>query len=115
MSPFLQGLLTVNSDLARIYLTLWHKKITNRLPLIFCTVLRMAIIIIFISVVINHLFTKDFFTTYAIVGIFVAFLYRSKWLSKKYKDIERQFLSNLYRYKEKEEAQSIKEEKKSND
>ena len=115
MSPFLQGLLTVNSDLARIYLTLWHKKLTNRLPLIFCTVLRMAIIIIFITVVINHLFTKDFFTTYAIIGIFVVFLYRSKWLSKRYKNIERQFLSNLYRYKEKEELMSVKEEKKSND
>ncbi|MBE6467677.1 MAG: cation:proton antiporter [Alphaproteobacteria bacterium] len=102
MSPFLQGLLTVNSDLARIYLTLWHKKITNRLPLIFCTFLRMAIIIIFITVVINHLFTKDFFTTYAIIGIYVAFLYKSKLLSKSYKNIERQFLSNLYRYKEKE-------------
>jgi amino acid permease len=109
MSPFLQGLLTVNSDLARIYLTLWHKKITNRLPLIFCTFLRMTIIIIFISVVINHLFTKDFFTTYAIVGIFVAFLYKSKWLSKSYKNIERQFLSNLYRYKEKEETDKEKE------
>ncbi len=117
MSPFLQGLLTVNSDLARIYLTLWHKKMTNRLPLIFCTVLRMAIIIIFITVVINHLFTKDFFTTYAIIGIFVVFLYRSKLLSKSYKNIERQFLSNLYRYKEKEKEEELKqtEEKKSND
>ena len=117
MSPFLQGLLTVNSDLARIYLTLWHKKITNRLPLIFCTVLRMAIIIIFITVVINHLFTKDFFTTYAIIGIFVVFLYKSKWLSKSYKNIERQFLSNLYRYKEKEEISTTqtKEEKTPND
>ena len=116
MSPFLQGLLTVNSDLARIYLTLWHKKITNRLPLIFCTVLRMAIIIIFITVVINHLLTKDFLTTYAIIGIFVAFLYKSKWLSQSYKNIERQFLSNLYRYKEKEELSAqTKVEKTSND
>ena len=115
MSPFLQGLLTVNSDLARIYLTLWHKKMTNRLPLILCTVLRMAIIIIFITVVINHLLTKDFFTTYAIIGIFVVFLYRSKLLSKSYKNIERQFLSNLYRYKEKEEEAKLAEEKKSND
>ena len=116
MSPFLQGLLTVNSDLARIYLTLWHKKVTNRLPLIFCTILRMAIIIIFITVVINHLLTKDFLTTYAITGIFVVFLYRSKWLSKSYKNIERQFLSNLYRYKEKEElTQQEKEDKKAND
>ena len=102
MSPFLQGLLTVNSDLARIYLTLWHKRITNRLPLILCTILRMAIIVIFIMVVINHLFTKDFFVTYALMGIFVVILYKSTWLSKKYKNIERQFLSNLYRYKEKE-------------
>jgi CPA2 family monovalent cation:H+ antiporter-2 len=83
MSPFLQGLLTVNSDLARIYLTLWHKRITNRLPLILCTILRMAIIVIFIMVVINHLFTKDFFVTYALMGIFVVILYKSTWLSKK--------------------------------
>lgn len=100
MSPFLQGLLTVNSDLARIYLTLWHKRLTNRLPLILCTILRMAIIVIFIMVVINHLFTKDFFVTYALMGLVVAILYKSTWLSKKYKNIERQFLSNLYRYKE---------------
>ncbi len=106
MSPFLQGLLTVNSDLARIYLTLWHKRITNRLPLILCTILRMAIIVIFIMVVINHLFTKDFFVTYALMGIFVVILYKSTWLSKKYKNIERQFLSNLYRYKEKEIQES---------
>ncbi len=105
MSPFLQGLLTVNSDLARIYLTLWHKRLTNRLPLILCTVLRMAIIVIFIMVVINHLFTKDFFVTYALMGIVVVVLYKSTWLSKKYKNIERQFLSNLYRYKEKENAE----------
>ncbi len=100
MSPFLQGLLTVNSDLARIYLTLWHKRLTNRLPLILCTILRMAIIVIFIMVVINHLFTKDFFVTYALMGLVVAILYKSTWLSKKYKNIERQFLSNLYKYKE---------------
>ncbi|MBE6454248.1 MAG: cation:proton antiporter [Alphaproteobacteria bacterium] len=109
MSPFLQGLLTVNSDLARIYLTLWHKRITNRLPLILCTILRMAIIVIFIMVVINHLFTKDFFVTYALMGIFVVILYKSTWLSKKYKNIERQFLSNLYRYKEKEIQESNSE------
>lgn len=100
MSPFLQGLLTVNSDLARIYLTLWHKRTTNRLPLILCTVLRMAIIIIFIMVVINHLFTKDFYETYALMGLVIVVLYKSTWLSKRYKSIERQFLSNLYRYKE---------------
>ena len=100
MSPFLQGLLTVNSDLARIYLTLWHKRLTNRLPLILCTALRMAIIVIFIMVVINHLFTKDFFVTYALMGLVVAILYKSTWLSKKYKNIERQFLSNLYRHRD---------------
>lgn len=102
MSPFLQGLLSVNSDLARIYLTLWHKRMTNRLPLILCTVLRMAVIVIFIMVVINHLFTKDFYVTYALMGLFIVILYKSTWLSKKYKNIERQFLSNLYRYKEKD-------------
>ena len=102
MSPFLQGLLSVNSDLARIYLTLWHKRMTNRLPLIVCTVLRMAVIVIFIMVVINHLFTKDFYVTYALMGLFIVILYKSTWLSKKYKNIERQFLSNLYRYKEKD-------------
>lgn len=102
MAPFLQGLLSVNSDLARIYLTLWHKRLTNRLPLILCTVLRMAVIVIFIMVVINHLFTKDFYVTYALMGLFIVILYKSTWLSKKYKSIERQFLSNLYRYKEKE-------------
>jgi len=111
MSPFLQGLLTVNSDLARIYLTLWHKRLTNRLPLILCTALRMAIIVIFIMVVINHLFTKDFFVTYALMGIVVAVLYKSTWLSKKYKNIERQFLSNLYRYKEKENRNDSSQEK----
>ena len=100
MSPFLQGLLSVNSDLARIYLTLWHKRITNRLPLILCTILRMAVIIIFIMVVINHLFTKDFYVTYALMGLVIVILYKSTWLSKGYKSIERQFLSNLYRYKE---------------
>ncbi len=112
MSPFLQGLLTVNSDLARIYLTLWHKKITNRLPLILCTILRMAIIVIFIMVVINHLFTKDFFVTYALMGLVVAILYKSKWLSKKYKNIERQFLSNLYRYKETNELDETTQQQK---
>ncbi len=106
MAPFLQGLLTVNSDLARIYLTLWHKRISNRLPLIMCTVLRMLIIVIFIMVVINHLFTKDFYVTYALMGLIVAILYKSTWLSKKYKNMERQFLSNLYRYKEKETDES---------
>ncbi len=106
MAPFLQGLLTVNSDLARIYLTLWHKRISNRLPLIMCTVLRMLIIVIFIMVVINHLFTKDFYVTYALMGLIVAILYKSTWLSKKYKNMERQFLSNLYRYKEKEPDES---------
>lgn len=111
MSPFLQGLLTVNSDLARIYLTLWHKRMTNRLPLILCTILRMAIIIIFIMVVINHLFTKDFFVTYALMGIVVAILYKSTWLSKKYKNIERQFLSNLYRYKDKENLENNQDAK----
>lgn len=102
MSPFLQGLLTVNSDLARIYLTLWHKRLTNRLPLILCTILRMAVIVIFIMVVINHLFTKDFYITYALMGLVIAILYKSTWLSKKYRNIERQFLSNLYRYKDKD-------------
>ncbi len=102
MSPFLQGLLSVNSDLARIYLTLWHKRITNRLPLLLCTILRMAVIVIFIMIVINHLFTKDFYVTYALMGLFIVILYKSTWLSKKYKNIERQFLSNLYRYKEKD-------------
>lgn len=112
MSPFLQGLLTVNSDLARIYLTLWHKRLTNRLPLILCTILRMAIIVIFIMVVINHLFTKDFFVTYALMGLVVAILYKSTWLSKKYKNIERQFLSNLYRYKEVTEHDEIHQHQK---
>ncbi len=112
MSPFLQGLLTVNSDLARIYLTLWHKRLTNRLPLILCTVLRMAVIVIFIMVVINHLFTKDFYVTYALMGIVVVVLYKSTWLSKKYKNIERQFLSNLYRYKEKENTEAHDEVEK---
>ncbi len=106
MAPFLQGLLTVNSDLARIYLTLWHKRISNRLPLIMCTVLRMLIIVMFIMVVINHLFTKDFYVTYALMGLIVAILYKSTWLSKKYKSMERQFLSNLYRYKDKETDES---------
>ena len=106
MSPFLQGLLTVNSDLARIYLTLWHKRLTNRLPLVLCTVLRMAVIIIFIMVVINHLLTKDFYVTYALMGLVIAVLYKSTWLSRRYKNIERQFLSNLYRYKEKEAEES---------
>ena len=109
MSPFLQGLLTVSSDLARIYLTLWHKRITNRLPLILCTILRMAIIIIFIMVVINHLFTKDLFVTYALTGIMVAILYKSTWLSKRYKSIEQQFLSNLYRYKDREKENTPEE------
>ena len=58
---------------------------------------------IFIMVVINHLFTKDFYITYALMGIVIAVLYKSTWLSKKYKNIERQFLSNLYRYKENNE------------
>ena len=106
MSPFLQGLLTVNSDLARIYLTLWHKRLTNRLPLVLCTVLRMAVIVIFIMVVINHLLTKDFYVTYALMGLVIAVLYKSTWLSRRYKNIERQFLSNLYRYKEKEAEES---------
>ena len=97
MAPFLQGLLTVNSDLARIYLTLWNKRITNRFPLILCTVLRLVIIVIFIMVVINHLLTKNFYITYALVGIMIAFIYKSTWLSKKYKNIEHQFLNNLYR------------------
>ncbi|MCQ2740507.1 MAG: cation:proton antiporter [Alphaproteobacteria bacterium] len=104
MSPFLQGLLTVNSDLARIYLTLWNKRLPNRLPLILCTVLRLAIIAIFIMVVINHLLTKDFYITYALMGILIAFLYKSKWLSKRYKNIESQFLTNLYRRVNKEES-----------
>ena len=112
MSPFLQGLLSVNSDLARIYLTLWHKRMTNRLPLILCTVLRMAVIVIFIMVVINHLFTKDFYVTYALMGLFIVILYKSTWLSKKYKNIERQFLSNLYRYKEKDAGEAHDEVEK---
>ncbi len=112
MSPFLQGLLSVNSDLARIYLTLWHKRMTNRLPLILCTVLRMAVIVIFIMVVINHLFTKDFYVTYALMGLFIVILYKSTWLSKKYKNIERQFLSNLYRYKEKDAGETHNEVEK---
>ena len=116
MSPFLQGLLTVNSDLARIYLTLWNKRLTNRLPLILCTILRLAIIIIFIIVVINHLLTKNFLITYLLTGAIIFFLYHSNWLSKRYKSIEKQFLSNLYRYKEKEaeaeaEAEAQKEKK----
>ncbi len=102
MSPFLQGLLTVNNDLARIYLTLWNKRLTNRLPLVLCTVLRLAIIIIFIMVVINHLLTKNFYLTYALVGIMIAIIYKSSWLSKSYKNIERQFLTNLYRSKGKD-------------
>lgn len=109
MSPFLQGLLTVNSDLARIYLTLWHKRPTNRLPLILCTVLRMAVIIIFIMIVINHLFTKDFYETYALMGLVIVVLYKSTWLSKRYKSIERQFLSNLYRYKERDNKDENKQ------
>lgn len=113
MSPFLQGLLSVNSDLARIYLTLWHKRITNRLPLILCTVLRMAVIIIFIMVVINHLFTKDFYVTYALMGLVIVVLYKSTWLSKGYKSIERQFLSNLYRYKERDTNTSDEADKQS--
>ena len=112
MSPFLQGLLSVNSDLARIYRTLWHKRMTNRLPLILCTVLRMAVIVIFIMVVINHLFTKDFYVTYALMGLFIVILYKSTWLSKKYKNIERQFLSNLYRYKEKDAGEAHDEVEK---
>ena len=112
MAPFLQGLLSVNSDLARIYLTLWHKRMTNRLPLILCTVLRMAVIVIFIMVVINHLFTKDFYVTYALMGLFIVILYKSTWLSKKYKNIERQFLSNLYRYKEKDAGEAHDEVEK---
>lgn len=104
MSPFLQGLLSVNSDLARIYLTLWHKKLTNRLPLLLCTILRLAIIIIFIMIVINHLLTKNFYITYSLVGIMIAIIYKSTWLSKSYKNIERQFLSNLYKNKEKKDA-----------
>jgi len=102
MAPFLQGLLTVNSDLARIYLTLWNKRLTNRLPLVLCTVLRLAIIIIFIMVVINHLLTKNFYLTYALVGVMIAIIYKSTWLSKSYKNIERQFLTNLYRNKGKD-------------
>lgn len=97
MSPFLQGLLTVNNDLARIYLTLWNKRLTNRLPLILCTILRLAIIIIFIMVVINHLLTKNFYITCVLVGIMIAIIYKSTWLSKSYKNIEHQFLNNLYR------------------
>ncbi|MBQ9235568.1 MAG: cation:proton antiporter [Alphaproteobacteria bacterium] len=119
MSPFLQGLLSVNSDLARIYLTLWNKRLTNRLPLILCTVLRLAIIIIFIMVVINHLLTKNFYITYALVGIMIAIIYKSSWLSKSYKHIERQFLSNLYRHKDKEKdkdaAPTEKEETKTDE
>lgn len=112
MSPFLQGLLTVNSDLARIYLTLWNKRVTNRLPLILCTILRLAIIVIFIIVVINHLLTKNFLITYLLTGSLIFFLYKSNWLSKRYKSIEKQFLSNLYRYKEKEtESEELKEKK----
>lgn len=97
MSPFLQGLLTVNSDLARIYLTLWNKRITNRLPLVLCTILRLLVIVIFIMVVINHLLTKNFYITYALVGVMIAIIYKSSWLSKRYKSIEHQFLTNLYR------------------
>lgn len=102
MAPFLQGLLTVNNDLARIYLTLWHKRLTNRLPLILCTILRLAIIVMFILVVINHLLTKNFYITYALVGIMIAIIYKSKWLSNSYHHIERQFLANLYRNKGKD-------------
>ena len=102
MSPFLQGLLTVNSDLARIYLTLWNKRLTNRLPLILCTILRLVIIVIFIMVVINHLLTKNLYITYGLVAIMIAVIYKSTWLSKRYKEIEKQFLSNLYRHKDKE-------------
>ena len=109
MSPFLQGLLTVNSDLARIYLTLWNKRLTNRLPLILCTVLRLAIIIIFIMVVINHLLTKNLYITYALVGIMIAVIYKSTWLSKRYKNIEKQFLANLYRRKDKDDNSLTKE------
>lgn len=100
MSPFLQGLLTVKNDLARVYLTLWNKRLTNRLPLILCTVLRLAIIVIFIMVVINHLLTKNFYITYALVGVMIAIIYKSTWLSKSYKNIEHQFLTNLYRGKD---------------
>jgi hypothetical protein len=109
MSPFLQGLLTVNSDLARIYLTLWNKRITNRLPLILCTILRLAIIVIFLMIVINHLFTKDFYITYALMGLVIVIVYRSKWLSKGYKSIEHQFLSNLYRHKDKDSTSTDNE------
>ena len=66
----------------------------------------MAVIIIFIMVVINHLLTKDFYVTYALMGLVIAVLYKSTWLSRRYKNIERQFLSNLYRYKEKEAEES---------
>jgi CPA2 family monovalent cation:H+ antiporter-2 len=109
MSPFLQGLLTVNSDLARIYLTLWNKRITNRLPLILCTILRLAIIVIFLMIVINHLFTKDFYITYALMGLVIVIVYKSKWLSKGYKSIEHQFLSNLYRHKDKDSTSTDNE------
>jgi len=105
MAPFLQGLLTVNNDLARIYLTLWHKRLTNRLPLILCTILRLAIIVMFILVVINHLLTKNFYITYALVGIMIVIIYKSKWLSNSYHHIERQFLANLYRNKGKDNEQ----------
>ena len=72
----------------------------------------MAIIIIFIMVVINHLFTKDFFVTYALMGLVIAVLYKSTWLSRKYKNIEQQFLSNLYRYKEQEKTEQSNNDKK---
>lgn len=63
-------------------------------------------------VVINHLFTKDFFITYALIGLFIAVLYKSTWLSKRYKNIEQQFLSNLYRYKEREKVEQSDNDKK---
>lgn len=107
MSPFLQGLLTVDSNLARIYLTLWNKRLTNRLPLILCTFLRLAVIVIFIMIVINHLLTKDFYITYALIGITIAILYKSNWLSRSYKNIEKQFLYNLYRRSKTEEITEI--------
>lgn len=103
MSPFLKNLLSPRDKVKKIYATLWQRSIKNRFPLVFMTIFRVVVLIMYIMVVLNHFLTKNIYATYLIVLGVILILYKSQWLMKQYHKIEEQFLSNLYRKKDEEE------------
>lgn len=103
MSPFLKNLLSPRDKVKKIYKTLWQRSIKNRFPLVFMTIFRVVVLVMYIMVVLNHFLTKNLYVTYAIVLAVLLILYKSHWLMRQYHKIEEQFLSNLYRRNDEEE------------